>query len=131
MPFPPAEFLCGISNTLIAEERSYDIQTMIAEHQQLHSTLNRDQTVVYNSIIESVHNKSGKFFFVHGSGGCGKTFLWRTIISKLRSERKIVLPVASSGIAAVLMPGGRTAHSRFKIPLDVDEHSSCGVKMGT
>ena len=63
MPFLPAEFLCGISNTLIAEERSYDIQTIIAEHQQLHSTLNRDQTGVYNSIIEYVHNKSGKFFF--------------------------------------------------------------------
>lgn len=29
------------------------------------------------------------------------------------------------------MPGGRTAHSRFKIPLDVDEQSSYGINMGT
>ena len=41
------------------------------------------------------------------------------------------MPVASSGIAAVLLPGGRTAHSRFRIPLDVDDQSSCGIKMGT
>lgn len=35
--------------------------------------------------------------------------LYNTIISKLRSEKKIVLPVASSGIAALLLPfGGKT-----------------------
>ncbi|WOG92588.1 hypothetical protein DCAR_0311861 [Daucus carota subsp. sativus] len=66
-------------------------------------------------------------FFVYGSGGCGKTYLWRTLISKLRSERHIVLPVASSGIAATLMPGGRTAHSRFKIPIVLDEYSMCAI----
>lgn len=75
--------------------------------------------------------KREKFFFIYGSGDCGQTFLWRTIISRMRSEKKIVLPVASSGVAVVLMPGGRTAYSRFKIPLDVDENSSCGLKMGT
>ncbi|KAL8156433.1 hypothetical protein AgCh_001501 [Apium graveolens] len=99
MPFPPDQYLCGISNTLIAEERSYDLHAMIAEHEKLHTNLNADQIVIYDEMIES--------------------------------ERKIVLPVASSGIAAVLLPGGRTAHSRFKIPLDVDEQSSCGIEMGT
>lgn len=68
---------------------------------------------------------------MYGSGGCGKTYLWRTIIARLRSERRIILPVASSGIAAVLLPGGRTAHSRIRIPLDIDDQSSCGIKMGT
>lgn len=42
-------------------------------------------------------------------------------------KKKIVLPVASSGIAATLLPGGRTAHSRFKIPLKLDEESSCSI----
>ena len=32
---------------------------------------------------------------------------------------KIVVPVASSGIAAQLLPGGKTAHSRFKIPIPI------------
>jgi ATP-dependent DNA helicase PIF1 len=35
------------------------------------------------------------------------------------------LAVASSGIAALLIPGGRTAHSLFKIPLKLYSDSSC------
>lgn len=73
----------------------------------------------------------GKKNFVHGSGGCGKTFLCQTIIAHLRSIRKIVLPVASSGIAATLLPGGRTAHSRFHIPMKLDQYSTAGIKHGT
>jgi len=46
----------------------------------------------------------------------GKTFLWHTIINRLRSDGLIVLVVASSGIASLLLPGGRIAHSRFKNP---------------
>jgi len=38
----------------------------------------------------------------------------------------IVLCVASSGIAALLLIGGRTAHS--KIPINVHELSMCGIK---
>ncbi|XP_074342285.1 uncharacterized protein LOC141679779 [Apium graveolens] len=50
-----------------------------------------------------------------GSGGCGKTFMWKMLIPKLRSESMIVLHVASSDIAATLLPGGRTAHSSLII----------------
>lgn len=53
--------------------------------------------------------------------------MWRTLICKLRSLGKIVLPVASSGIAATLLPNGRTAHSRFKIPIILDDCSVCSI----
>ena len=91
------------------------------------SNLNTEQRMVYEAVINSVEKNDGGFLFVYGSGGCGKTYLWNTIITRLRSEKKIVLPVASSGIAATLLPGGRTAHSRFKIPLKLDEGSSCSI----
>ncbi|XP_074351458.1 uncharacterized protein LOC141690569 [Apium graveolens] len=67
------------------------------------------------------------FFFVFGSGGSGKTYLWRTLIYRLRLEGRIVLPVPMSGIAATLMPGRRTTHSRFKIPIVLDEFSLCNI----
>uniref|UniRef100_A0A0D3BIS7 ATP-dependent DNA helicase n=1 Tax=Brassica oleracea var. oleracea TaxID=109376 RepID=A0A0D3BIS7_BRAOL len=63
--------------------------------------------------------------------GTGKTFIYQTIISRLRSRKQIVLPVASSGIAALLLPNGRTAHSRFNIPLKLDEDKLCNIKLGT
>ena len=55
---------------------------------------------------------------INGHGGTGKTFLYKVICSKLCSEGVIVLCTASSGIGALLLPGGRTAHSMFKIPID-------------
>ena len=36
--------------------------------------------------------------------------------------------VTSSGIAALLLDGGRTSHSRFKIPLSIHEDSVAGLK---
>jgi hypothetical protein len=38
-----------------------------------------------------------------------------------------VLVVASSGIASLLLLGGRTAHSRFKIPIDLHDESTCNI----
>ncbi|XP_074351384.1 uncharacterized protein LOC141690488 [Apium graveolens] len=86
-----------------------------------------EQRKIYYAVIQSIGSNVGGILFVYGSGGCGKTFLWRTLIYKLRSEGKIVLLVASSGIAATLMPGSRTAHSRFKIPIVLDECSTCNI----
>ncbi|XP_056862197.1 uncharacterized protein LOC130509905 [Raphanus sativus] len=51
--------------------------------------------------------------------------------SPVRSRGDIVLNVASSGIASLLLQGGRTAHSRFGIPLNPDEFSSCTMSHGT
>lgn len=44
-----------------------------------------------------------------------------------RSQK--VIAVASSGIAATLVPGGKTAHAMFKIPIDLEsaERPVCGV----
>ena len=39
--------------------------------------------------------------------------------------------MASSGVAALLLPGGRTAHSRFKIPCEVEDDMICDVSRGT
>ncbi|PNX87243.1 ATP-dependent DNA helicase PIF1 [Trifolium pratense] len=61
-------------------------------------------------------NKPG-VFFLYGYGSTGKTFIWRVMSTALRSKCEIVLTVASSGIAALLIPGGRTAHSSFNMRL--------------
>ena len=82
---------------------------------------------IYDLIINASTTVQ-ELVFVYGHGGTGKTFLWKTIISALRSEGKIVLAVASSGIASLLLPSGRTAHSRFKLPLELIDESLCKIK---
>ena len=48
---------------------------------------------------------------------------------KLWSEGAIILCISSSGISALLIHSGQTAHSIFKIPIDgLDEHSSCSIQ---
>lgn len=38
-----------------------------------------------------------------------------------------MLCVASSGIAAILLPHGQTAHSRFRIPITLDHDSTSSI----
>lgn len=54
---------------------------------------------------------------IDAPAGTGKTYTEKVIAARLRSEGYIVLIVASTGIAALQLPGGWTAHSMFKLPL--------------
>jgi ATP-dependent DNA helicase PIF1 len=60
-----------------------------------------------------------------------KTCIWRPLSAALRSKGEIILTFASSGIAELLIPGGRTAHSRFCIPLNVNEYLTCSINANT
>ena len=65
---------------------------------------------------------------MNSPGGYGKTLLLKVLAAKIRSEGGIVICVASTGLAAQNLEGGRTAHSRFKIPIDILEDSTCSIK---
>ncbi|GFW93891.1 ATP-dependent DNA helicase [Trichonephila clavipes] len=49
----------------------------------------------------------------------GKTFLISIILATIRSQNNIALVIASSGIPATLLEGGRTAHSALKLSLNM------------
>jgi hypothetical protein len=42
-------------------------------------------------------------------------------------KAKSCFQVASLGIASLLLLGGRTVHSRFKIPIDLHDESTCNI----
>ena len=63
--------------------------------------MNADQRKIYDIVIKDVATNSGGLYFVHGHGGTRKTYLWKTLISCLHSQGKIVLVMAFFGIAAV------------------------------
>ncbi|KAL3532808.1 hypothetical protein ACH5RR_006329 [Cinchona calisaya] len=48
-------------------------------------------------------------------------------MANVRSKGFVALATATSGIAASILLGGRTAHSRFKIPINILEGATCRV----
>ena len=78
-----------------------------------------DQQSAFTTFLQAVQNKQKGLFFLDAPGGCGKTFLIENILSTIRSKQKIAIDTASSGLAAILLTGGRTVHSTFKVPLDI------------
>ncbi|KAE8992119.1 hypothetical protein PR001_g21028 [Phytophthora rubi] len=60
-------------------------------------------------------------------GGTGKSTLLWYILAKVRLSGKIAIAMASSGIASLLLMGGRTAHSTFKIHLKLNDKSTCAI----
>jgi hypothetical protein len=87
--------------------------------------LNPEQVSSYTEVIEHVINKKGRVFFVDGPGGIGKTFLYRFLIATVQSKGLIAVATTTSGIEAPIMPGGRTTHSVFKIPIKISDGSIC------
>nr|XP_027103341.1 uncharacterized protein LOC113724657 [Coffea arabica]XP_027103351.1 uncharacterized protein LOC113724670 [Coffea arabica] len=83
--------------------------------------LNKNQSNAYEQILNAIINSSLTSFFVDGPGGTGKTFLYRALLAKIRSTGGIALATATSGVAASILHGGRTTHSRFKVPLHDDD----------
>ena len=128
MPIPalPWDDLQG-NNRFIVEQLDYVQEDELARLNERLSLMNVEQRSAYDAIVASVTNALGQTFFLHGPAGTGKTFVYNTICYRLRSDGLIVLCVASSGIASLLLIGGRTAHSRFKIPLDINPTSFCHI----
>ncbi len=114
-------------NQLVQEKLAYDQHSLTTNANDAEDRFNDDQHNTYETILNVVTNKDDKLFVVYGSGGTGKTFVWTMLLSHLRRQGKIVLVVASSRIASLLLMGGRTAHSRFKISIDLHNESTCKV----
>ena len=115
-------------NVLLANELGYDQDEMLTKHGLYFSNLNEGQLSAYSQIVHSVESNSGGMFFVYGYGGTGKTYLWNPLSFRFRSEGKIVINVASSGIASLLLPSGKTAHSMFAILLVLVEDFCCLIE---
>ena len=77
-----------INNKLVWEEMNYDIHRLEEEANRLYLQLNMDQKQAFHDIVTSVLNNNPKFYFVSGHGGTGKTFLWNSIVSYLRAQKK-------------------------------------------
>lgn len=102
----PDRSAAGLVNTDLQREKQYndvDLATIIVNNEPLQTV---EQKNIYNRIILTVDADQGGFFFLDAPGGTGKTFLISLILAKIRSQQKIALAIASSGIAVTLLDGG-------------------------
>lgn len=112
------------TNREYLRELSYNVDllsNMVADNEP---KLNDEQRTVYSEVITSVLSDNGQLFFLDAPGGTGKTFLLNLILARVRKDKNIAVSVASSGIAATLLDGGKTAHSAFKLPLNLNHQET-------
>ncbi|XP_071723153.1 uncharacterized protein [Rutidosis leptorrhynchoides] len=98
-PFLPSVSSIDLShqyNTLIRDETSCDRDEMTRQHKQLLESLNQEQMNAFQIIVNAVNEKNGGVFFIYGYGGTGKTHLWKTLSTGLRSIGELCLNSASN-----------------------------------
>ncbi|KAG5557451.1 hypothetical protein RHGRI_007629 [Rhododendron griersonianum] len=126
----------GLDDLLVDESQDNRLCKEILDEQNINvsdldllsvTKLNSDQSKAYDKILQAVKNSDGTCFFVDGPGGTGKSFLYHALLATVRSTKGIALATATSGVTASILPNGRTAHSRFKIPLERDGKITCNV----
>ncbi len=114
------------ANAVVADEIArYDVATQAAMRDDHVSQLNPEQHAIYDNVMAVVDRRA---FFVDGLGGTGKTFLYSCLLSTVHAQGRVVVAVALSGIAALLLDEGHITHSRFKIPVQgLNNTSTCYI----
>ncbi len=128
LPTPSIAFDRLEINRLFEVEHDYNVEVLQAEVAMAIESLNDGQRAAYNGVIDVYAAHHAKVIFIDGPGGTGKTYTENLILNVVRSCGDIALVVASSGIAALLLSGGRTTHSYLKIPIALDRKSFCYIR---
>ncbi|XP_012841939.1 PREDICTED: uncharacterized protein LOC105962187 [Erythranthe guttata] len=97
MPMPLDSSMDDTENRLVLDEFDYDVFAMAEELKQYLSSITDEQRRVYDAIMDAVSKNCGGMYFLYGHG------------------------------ASLLLPGGRTAHSRFGLPIIVHDGSTCSI----
>ncbi|CAF3415114.1 unnamed protein product [Rotaria socialis] len=100
----------------------------------MYETLNEAQRLAVDKILGAYYRRSattGSCFFIDGSGGTGKIYLYNTLCHLFKGKCVSVLTVAWTGIAANLLTEGRTVNSRFKLPVSLLETSTSNIRPNT
>jgi hypothetical protein len=110
------------------------IYTQMVQREQFHIMrlmLNPGQKEIYNRVQTALENNEPCLIYIPGSGGTGKTFLFKVLCLLIRSYEKSVLATAWTGNAATLLDGGQTCHATFGLPVPFLKDSTCRYSAGT
>ena len=74
-----------------------------------------NNSLFFNDLIHAINNNLPFTPFITGGAGHKKSFAIETTLDLVRSHGKIAIATATSAFAAQIYPGGKTAHSVFKV----------------
>jgi hypothetical protein len=74
------------------------------------SKLSKDQQKVVSSVIAE---SKQQLIFMHGGGGCGKSYAIAKSVGIIVQQKGTVACCAPTGVAAALLPGGKTYHTMW------------------
>ncbi|XP_029177077.1 uncharacterized protein LOC114945157 [Nylanderia fulva] len=114
------------------EEDAEQLQREALCGQQQYSQLNYGQKNVVDyvlTLLTKTNSQQKKCLYIDGPGGSGKTFVYTTLYYLLKSQGKVVNTMAFTGIAATLLPNGRTAHKTLGLPVPLFNDSTSNIKV--
>eukprot|EP00808_Paulinella_micropora_P007153 g50054.t1 len=141
---------------VIREALAYDVREQAAIVERNLGRMNDDQLAIFHEINDAVFQYEQAFlssnsnaggsiaslrvqharaprqsnvFCILAMAGTGKALLAETLLAAARARRHIVLATASSGIAAIMLPGGSTAHRTFGLPVPIRENAVSSITM--
>ena len=114
----------------LERELAYDREHEQREFERLFALIQAcpEQLQAWNAIQDALNGGPTNVVFVDGPAGSGKTTLYKAVLHQQRAMGNVALAQAMLGIAALLLPGGRTVHSRDKLPVPLPlKDASCAV----
>lgn len=123
-------------NLNILPSENFDKKTLLNIGDHRLKLLNETQKEIADKIIHSVlipntddiELNDGECLFINGVCGSGKTFLYKTIWYILNGHGKKICTMAFTGIAATILPNGKTVHKIFKLPVPLNKESTADIK---
>jgi hypothetical protein len=123
LALPPVKMLHV--NPQLATELDYDRDVLHGYINQNLPRFNICHEIAVITMFNTIAQGEGTIFFLDGLGGSGKTFVYKVLLALVRRDGHVAIRVAFFGIAILLLEGGRTAHSVFKIPIALNRDSMC------
>ena len=111
--------LSTLPNIIAAADKYEDVAGLPA--------LSREQQLALDSVTRMAvdPSRSDNVLAIIAAAGTGKSVFVNVAVQQLHAAGYVSMCVAASGLAASVLPNGRTAHSALKIPVDIHEHSYC------
>lgn len=110
-----------VSKVPLSKVDDFSLEKHASIAQDMITKLNPEQRQTFDDTIECIDKpiSSTSLFYVDGPRGTGKMFIYKCLYHHQIHKDKNVLCVAWAGIAAILLPNGRTAHIIFKLTITI------------